>query len=1038
MSDETVFVRRERELAQLNRFLNSAMEGKGEVCFVTGEAGTGKTALVTEFARRAQAMHPDLVVAYGQCNIHTGMGDPYLPFREILNQLTGGVEEELARGTTTEENANRLRYLLSLSGRALAEVGPDLIGLFLPGAGLVARLAAFAAEEAEWAKKLKRLLGRRRQAEPGSAADIEQTHVFEQYANVLQRLSEAVPLILVLDDLHWTDTASSELLFHLSRRMRESRLLIVGTYRPDEVELGRQSPQTGEFVRHPLEKTLAELKRYYGEILIRLGEEDEAERRGFVDGFLDTEPNQLGEGFRSALLDHTDGHPLFTIELLRDMQERGDLVRDKQGRWLEGPELDWHDLPAKVEGVIEERIGRLSDQLCEELRVGSVEGESFTAEVIARVQGANARQLFRRFSQELEKRHRLVQTQGVRQLNGQRLFLFRFSHNVFQVYLYNELSEADRICLHEDVGNALEALFGERTDEIAVQLARHFEEARIPEKAYRYLFRAGEQAAARYANAEAVRLFSRALAWTSDDMLGERWAALLARERVNDLLGERDAQEEDLAALARLAEESGDGRLGAEANLRLAHFRGVTGQLDGAIEAAQGVVRMAGSAGDVGFQAAGHLEWGRALQHQADYEGAQTHFQETISLACSPGSGDDAALGRLRLLEADGRRGLALTHESRGHVDEATILFQEARVIYQELGHRRGEYRLLNSLANLQKSRGAYENARALFLEALSLAREVGDRHSEGGLLSNLGTVADDTGNFDGAIQYHEEALALRRDIEDLRGQAISLGNLGALTGRRNDHTGARQRFEESLAIFRQIGDRWGTALTVKNLASVCLYLGDYPSAVAHAMESARIFYEIDFPRGEVSAESTLGLLSWLQGDFERSVAHCRTALSLLDAIGELEQRPQVLIHLGDALLDSNDLSGAGDAFSQALELLRSSGAVHEVVKPLAGLARVALARDEPAGALVHVEELLPYLGSVDDPYGVYLTCYHVLRANEDARGEQILATAYNLLQENAAMLTDSESRKSFLENVRVNREITEAYTHLTSDQREQ
>ena len=485
MTHRTVFVAREHELALLDGFLDPAFDGRGQVCFVTGEAGTGKTALVTEFARRAQETHPDLVVAYGQCNAHTGIGDPYLPFREILQQLTGDVEEKLASGTITEENASRLGRLLFLSGRALVEVGPDLIGLFLPGAGLVARLAALAVDEIEWEKKLQQLVSRHRQREPAASLDIEQSHIFEQYANVLQRLAQEVTLILILDDLQWTDAASAELLFHLGRRLRESRLLVIGTYRPEEVALGRLSTSTGQVERHPLEKTATEFKRYYGEILVKLGEEKEVERRRFVDAFLDTEPNQLGDRFRSALLKHTDGHPLFTVELLRDMQERSDLIFDTQGRWVEGPELDWDDLPARVEGVIEERIGRLSAELREELTVGSVEGESFTAEVIARIQELNARQLFRRFSQELERRHRLIQTQGVRQIDNQRLFLFRFSHNLFQVYLYNELTEAERICLHEEVGNALEALYGDRADEIAVQLARHFEEASIVDKAIR-------------------------------------------------------------------------------------------------------------------------------------------------------------------------------------------------------------------------------------------------------------------------------------------------------------------------------------------------------------------------------------------------------------------------------------------------------------------------------------------------------------------------------------------------------------------------
>ncbi len=129
-----VFAARQRELAQLQTFLDRALAGHGQVCFVTGEAGAGKTALVTEFARRAQADNDDLLVAIGNCNAQTGIGAPYLPFREVLGLLTGDVERELAQGTITEENANRLQNFLRTSGKALGELGPDLIEIFVPAA----------------------------------------------------------------------------------------------------------------------------------------------------------------------------------------------------------------------------------------------------------------------------------------------------------------------------------------------------------------------------------------------------------------------------------------------------------------------------------------------------------------------------------------------------------------------------------------------------------------------------------------------------------------------------------------------------------------------------------------------------------------------------------------------------------------------------------------------------------------------------------------------------------------------------------------
>ena len=123
------FVARECELARLDDHLRQALAGQGRVAFITGEAGSGKTALLQAFARSAQASHPDLVVAGGQSNAQTGIGDPYLPFREVLELLTGDVEAPLAAGAMTKQHALRLWRLCPLSAQALVEAGQGLICL---------------------------------------------------------------------------------------------------------------------------------------------------------------------------------------------------------------------------------------------------------------------------------------------------------------------------------------------------------------------------------------------------------------------------------------------------------------------------------------------------------------------------------------------------------------------------------------------------------------------------------------------------------------------------------------------------------------------------------------------------------------------------------------------------------------------------------------------------------------------------------------------------------------------------------------------
>jgi len=498
-----VLVARENELAQLEKFLEGSMAGQGKVVFVTGEAGSGKTSLLAEYSRRAQDRHADLVVASGDCNAYTGIGDPYLPFREILELLTGEVESKWAAGAISREHALRLWNGLPVATKALVEAGPELIDTFIQRVALRERAGICASGQADWLTRLDEFLDRK-PATVLSAVALHQVDLFEQYAKVLQALEVRNPLLLIVDDLQWADAGSINLLFHLGRRLGSSRILILGAYRSEEVALGRDS------TRHPLESVINEFRRMFGAITVHL---TQTQSRDFVDALLDSEPNRLGTPFRDMLYQQTQGHPLFTIELLRGLQERGDIVKDSQSYWIAGPSLDWGTLPVRVEAAIQERIGRLPESLKRALEVASVEGELFTAEVVAQVRGIDAREMLEHLSGELDRKHRLVRAQSVQRIDGQLISRYQFRHILFQKYLYNSLDEVERVHLHEQVGVNLETLHGvqENTAVAAVQLARHFEEAKIADKAIRYLHLAGNKAVQLSAFQEAIAHLSRGL-----------------------------------------------------------------------------------------------------------------------------------------------------------------------------------------------------------------------------------------------------------------------------------------------------------------------------------------------------------------------------------------------------------------------------------------------------------------------------------------------------------------------------------------------
>ena len=503
-----VFVGRETEIHQLEKFLEKAALGNAQVVFIAGEAGAGKSSLVAEFVRRAEAADPKLVASIGECNAQTGIADPYLPFRQVLTELTTGNEEVKTPGEMDKgKKLARWKEFVQASSRTLLMVGPDLIGIFVPGASLIARLGTQMAINSNLTVKLSEQIGKKAEkGNPKIDAALDQEKIFEQYAAVLKALAKERTLVLILDDLQWADSGSIALLFHLARQLKDSRLLLVGTYRPDDVALGRDGG------RHPLESMLNELKRYYGDIVVDLAQTETRDGRAFVDALVDSEPNDLGGGFRDELYAHTGGHPLFTVELMRNLQERGALVKDAQGRWTLGSRLDWESLPARIEGVIGERIARLPADLHETLTIGSVSGQEFAAQVVGAIQKVDERQIIRNLSMELEKRYLLVVEQAEIKIRNRYLSQYSFAHFLIQQYLYDELSAGERRILHGEIAESLESLYAEQADEIALQLARHYEAAGNAEKAITYLTCAGDGAFRVYAYNEAIGAYVRALA----------------------------------------------------------------------------------------------------------------------------------------------------------------------------------------------------------------------------------------------------------------------------------------------------------------------------------------------------------------------------------------------------------------------------------------------------------------------------------------------------------------------------------------------
>lgn len=480
-------VARSNERQRLSQLLPQSTAPNGALLFIIGEAGIGKTALLRAFVQEAHLQRRNLLALQGQCNAFSGNGDAYLPFREIMLQL-------LDTAVLSPPHTAKLPSSIDI----ILQHGSQLLNTLLPSEALLKKVEQIASQNAAWRSKIEQRVNKILQENQG--LNLQQTQLFEQFTLVMGAIARQRPLTLIIDDLQWADRGSIDLLFHLCRRLQTFPILLLGAYRPEALAL----EQAGQ--PHPLQRVVNELQRQLGDIFLDL---NLAAKRPFIDAYLDLEANELDETFRTTLFHQTGGHPLFTVELLRGLQERKELVKNRRGQWVSRESLNWKQLPARVEGAIAERINRLSPSLRRLLTTASVIGEYFSAEILAQVLGQPEITIISQLSQELQRIHRLVRARDLSYGENGRFSTYQFRHILIQNYLYEQLDPIEKGALHEAVANAYEQLHPNK-DNIANTLVRHYQLAHIPDKAITYLQKAAVQAIHRFAVQEAITLINQA------------------------------------------------------------------------------------------------------------------------------------------------------------------------------------------------------------------------------------------------------------------------------------------------------------------------------------------------------------------------------------------------------------------------------------------------------------------------------------------------------------------------------------------------
>lgn len=449
-------VGRAAELVRLHALFASAHAGRRRLAFVTGEAGIGKTTLVDAFLAGLAAADGTRI-GRGQCIEHYGPGEPFLPVLEALTRLARAAGGDLVV-------------------RALRQYAPSW---------LVQLPALLADDEVE-------AVQRRAQ---GATSD----RSLRELCEALEAIGAVTPLVLVLEDLHWSDAATVDLLAVLARRRDAARLLVVGTYRPADAADRA----------HPL-KSLAQELQAHGDCdvvaLDLLGEDavgDYVARRLAAPA--------CATDLARLLHRNTGGNPLFLTAVVDDLIARGDLA-EVDGRWTMSVPIDAvaSDVPASLWQLIDSQIDRLAPEAQAVLAVASLAGAEFSS-AVAEADGVEPRAA-EACCAALARHGRFLRSLGAAEWpDGTVAGRYGFIHAFHRTVLASRVALGHRVGLHCRLGARLERAYGPRADEIAGELAMHFDAGRDLERALRYRVQAADNALRHYGHREAAQHARRAV-----------------------------------------------------------------------------------------------------------------------------------------------------------------------------------------------------------------------------------------------------------------------------------------------------------------------------------------------------------------------------------------------------------------------------------------------------------------------------------------------------------------------------------------------
>ena len=900
----SAFTGRERELQALQHAAATARNGEGGFVVVVGPPGIGKSRLVHELR---QGLGSDFRLV-GARAYPQGATVAYLPFIDALREEL--VPAGVGPGEAADAVASRVR-----------EMDAELEG-FIP---LYLHLLSLGSPERDLPQEVR--------GESFSLAMVQ------ALVALFTAMTKRGPVVMLIEDVHWADEASREVLKQLTATASLSPLLVIMTCRP-EYALDGLTP--GAYT------------------VLQVGPLDASASAPLIKAVLGAE--QVPGDLPRILHERTGGNPFFIEEVCRTLLEDGTLKVAQGAVTVTGP-LDELRLPETVETVIRIRIDRLDRPSREVLRVASIVGREFPGALLESALGAVPSQ------QVLEKLRSLGFIHKVRVFPE---LVYRFQHILVQEVAYASLLEHQRKALHGELGRAIERLYADCLETHLDSLARHFSAAEEWELASRYGRKAAERASALALYPEALTKVEKARQWLlklpADRIESVALADLLLEdERLSDNLGLRDRQESVIRELLHLGEAPLDRGHKAEIYIRKGGFDTLMARYSEAEHALNQAIALHREAVDrpgerTALRSLGFLHWHRH-DHQAAIACAEAALEVDRELADPSATRHDLGV-------------LGSAFQSAGNLDRAAECFVEQL----ELGRRAGsvfqEAHSLNSLGMVYRAKGQLDEAIRCLERSFDIYRNherdhekrlaTGDRlrlhQSKVVARSSLAAILWDQGKREESIRLYQDSAGEARSVGFVNGLVATLPSLGRLLVVLDRRQEALASFDEAAALFHQLGDRESeVSMCVEKLevleALARLERGDSPeSALGHYREARDVARQLGDRARECVLLNSMGITDWRRGHYAAALACYEEALLICEELADTGHRGLLLNSLGVTLKDMGRLDEARARLEEAVEVNRKGGRETLEGHSLAALGDVWSNKGDSDRALEHYE----------------------------------------------------------------------------------